>query len=140
MFRSFIKKWLEGELRSVWFEGEGEGEFSLPWSSSNGFDSAIADFVYIDNHISAFNEWFDSCENIFVYHVNEQDDDDNNSVSTDIPSKITEAMKMMHKLRSLATTKHPPLHELIDVYIDSHFSKGETYSQSRLMIPLAMMK
>jgi len=92
-----------------------------------------ADFVYIDNDISAFNEWFSSCENIFVYDVNEQDDDNSNYVSTDISPKITEAMKIMQKLRLLATTKHLKLHKLIDVYLDSHFSKvSRVFTSGRL--------
>ncbi|CAF1110764.1 unnamed protein product [Rotaria sordida] len=72
------------------------------------------DFVDIDNDIPAFNKWFDSCENILVCDVNEQDDDDDsNAVSTEIPPKIAEAMEMTQKLRLLATTQHPQLHKLI---------------------------
>ncbi|CAF4213616.1 unnamed protein product [Rotaria sordida] len=92
------------------------------------------DFVEIDNDIPAFNEWFDSCENILVCDVNEQDDDDSNAVSTEIPPKITEAMEMTQKLRLLATTQYPQLHKLIseleskliDVYIDSKKQKQTT--------------
>ncbi|CAF2852950.1 unnamed protein product [Rotaria sp. Silwood2] len=66
-----------------------------------------------NDNIPAFNEWFDSCKNILVSIMNEQDDDDNNSTSTEIPPKITEAMKMMQKLRLLATTQHSQIHKLI---------------------------
>jgi hypothetical protein len=85
------------------------------------------DFVDIDNDTPAFNNWFNSCENILAYDVNEQDDDDSNPTSTDIQLKITEATEIMQKSRLLATTQQPLLHKLIselefkliDVYIDS---------------------
>ena len=88
------------------------------------------DFVDMDNDTPVFNEWFDNCENILACDINEQDDeddDDSNSISTDTPPKITEAIEMTHKLRLLATTQQSQLHKLIneleskliDVYIES---------------------
>ena len=68
-----------------------------------------ADFVDIDNDIPAFDEWFDSRENILVCHANEQydedEDDDSNYAYTDAPPKITEAIEMIQKLRLYLSNK-----------------------------------
>ena len=96
-----------------------------------------AEFVDMDDDTPAFNEWFDSCENILSCNANDHvnDDDDNGTfVPTDVPPKITEAIEMTEKLRLLATMQQPQLHKLItelqskliDVYIDSKKQKPTT--------------
>jgi hypothetical protein len=61
--------------------------------------------LLIEIIIHHINECFDSRENILVCDINEQDDDDeSNPASADIPPKIKEAIEIMQKIRLLATT------------------------------------
>ena len=95
-----------------------------------------ADFVDIDNDTPAYNEWFDSCEQLVVCDIKEQNDDydDDDRIPTESPPKIIEAMEMTRKLHLLATTQQPQLHQLIneleskltDVYINSKTKRQTT--------------
>ncbi|CAF1023635.1 unnamed protein product [Rotaria sordida] len=95
-----------------------------------------ADFVDIDNDTPAYNEWFDSCEQLVVCDIKEQNDDydDDDRIPTESPLKLTEATEMIRKLHLLTTTQQPQLHQLIneleskltDVYINSKTKRQTT--------------
>ncbi|CAF3653892.1 unnamed protein product [Rotaria sp. Silwood1] len=54
------------------------------------------DFVDVNNDILTFNEWFDNCENIVTWDVNEEEEDDDSNYRTAYAlPKLTEAIEMM---------------------------------------------
>ena len=106
----------------------------------DGHTMKAADFIDIDNGVSAFNEWVGSCNDILVCDIGQQDDDNGNGEASDdnsdhptidSPPKITEVVQILQKLRLFVAIQEPQLHPLIselesklfDLYIDSKKKK-----------------
>ncbi|CAF1143326.1 unnamed protein product [Adineta steineri] len=106
--------------------------------SIGGATMCANDFVNIDDDIPAFNIWSDGAEKILLADgfSNEDVDPDENKTVEEPPS-LSEAVKMLRRLRLLTTTSHPELHsfvlqfqsKLIDIYLDGSNLKQKTIQE-----------